>query len=144
MTYRQFEPSCEHQAIKKDCPYHKDPDAKPMTEQEIDRLMEDMTDDITCGEIRDRIAAIVKQACDAAIKEFSLNSSTVEYSEALLKETYAKGFADGSIDMRERAVKVCDLWKPEPILSDFGSRQSQTARGIQKDIRALTPGEGAK
>lgn len=90
------------------------------TEQEIDKLMEDMTDDITCGEIRDRIAAIAKEA----VLEAFDNKFKNEHKRCL-EIVYAKGFADA----REKAAKVaCDskIW-------DGGIVCAQ--------IRALTPGE---
>lgn len=37
----------------------------------------------------------------------------------------------------EEAAKVCDNWKNDPIVGEYGKGQSITAYGIQRDILAL-------
>jgi hypothetical protein len=41
------------------------------------------------------------------------------------------------VDALEEAMKVCDRWKPKPVLGQHGRGQDITAHGIQNDIRAL-------
>lgn len=109
------------------------PDAKPMTVEEraskifpIDPLRPHVGSDL-----RGLVAEQIQQACDEAMAEVKDEIRTKGMGKYELDQAYGKGYLQGFADAREKAAN---------LMSDgcgyCGNRMS-------KEIRALTPGEGA-
>lgn len=119
---------------------------KPMTpEERAERIRRALIPLVDLGpSIVDFIASEIKLAQEEALADFSHDANIVLSTsvDVAREESYAKGFADGFSEAREKAAKVCYCWQPTIEKCECpGHVLAKAIRALRSDSEGTAEGE---